>query len=403
VAAPFQRSTRRRLQAALIAGAAALLGVLTVHLRHVTDEIGQEMSNALTEQRVHIERASEIERLARITHIELVDRWLLPYAGRAQRQRDVEDAVTSVRRAAQEYARLTLVDADEGPIVQQLLVAVAIWSNQVNQAVVAANGPEAATELRKRLDEVGRLSTQLIDLASRMGSSTDRRLQLLRDRQAKLATVFVMLALAIAGAAVFGIFRLSHADVRVERAESARVREAEEAHQRAQLYASMSNELKRPLVAVAGMAAQLAERRGDGTTRETAQHIERDARDLLAIIDDILDTSKVASEQLQLRLEPISLADVLARCLTRCEGLLAGKRVQVRCEVDPDLPRVHGDFVKLHQACTHLVGNAIKVTDEGQIIVRARRVAGQVVIAVEEPSGSANTMAIAVARTQLAS
>jgi signal transduction histidine kinase len=393
-----RRVSRRKLQVALIAGAAALLGVLTVHLRHITAEIGREMSNALSEQRVHIERASEIERLARLTHIELVDRWLLPYAGRAQRQRDVEDAVGAVRRAAQEYARLPLVDADEGPLTQRLLVAVAIWSNQVNQAVVAANGPAAEPELRKHLDEVGRLSTQLIDLASRMGSSTDRRLALLRDRQAQLQTLFVLLALAVTGAALYGSFRLSHADVRVARAESARAREAEEAHQRAQLYASMSHELKRPLVAVAALAAQLADRpSADGNARETAQRIAGDARDLLAIIDDILDTSKVASEQLQQRLEPISLADVLARCIQRCEGLLAGKRVEVRCEVDPDLPRVHGDFVKLHQAFTNLVGNAIKLTEEGQITVRARSAGRQVLIAVEEPGGSTNTLAIAVA------
>src|SRR5262249_47457468 len=108
-----------------------------------------------------------------------------------------------------------------------------------------------------------------------------------------------------------------------------------------------------------------------------------------------------ASVELETRLGPVSMADVLARCVQRCEGLLAGKRVSIRCEIDPDLPRVHGDFVKLQQAFAHLVGNAVKLVEEGDIVVHASHHDKQVLVTVSEPGGSTLTVAIPVVRATL--
>src|SRR5262249_44275699 len=148
--------------------------------------INEQSASALAAERVHVERVSRIERLARATHIDMVERWLVPFAQRPQREHQLEDRVTEVRQEALEFAELAPVDPEEPAITRELLVAVALWSNRVNQAVVSADGPAATAALRDHLDAIGSCVTRLTDVISRAGSSTDRRLIVLRGRQAAL-------------------------------------------------------------------------------------------------------------------------------------------------------------------------------------------------------------------------
>lgn len=171
----------------------------------------------------------------------------------------------------------------------------AIWSNRVDQAVVAADGPAAAGALRKELDEISRRTTQLIELASRAGSSTDRQLALLRERQEKMQLLFVLLTLGVVGSALFGAWRLHCADERVRHVEWARAVEAFKADQQAQFFAGLSNELRAPLVAITGFATGLADRvSADGAARDAARRIVRDAQELLAILGNIMEAARDA-------------------------------------------------------------------------------------------------------------
>jgi signal transduction histidine kinase len=375
----------RSLRATIIVAAALLLGGLTAAMRAVTHEISEEMAAALATQRVHIEKVSQIERLARATHIEMVERWLLPFAERARMGQSLEDRVAEVRRSTDDFARMRSIGPEESEKVARLLVAVAIWSNRVDQAVVASDGPSATSELRRYLDDIDRCANGLIEVASRAGSSTDRRVVVLRGRQATVQIVFVLVTLAILGLAVASSQGKARADERYRLAEEARHVQAREAQLRAQFFASMSHELRTPLVAIQGFAQTMSERRGlDAPTRDAARRIGREAQDLLAIINNILDASKLEAGHVKLHLEPIALGDVFERCLQRCEGLVVARHIEVVCETPPDLPRVRGDFVKLQQIFTNLLANAIKFTEKGRVTLRAWSSGRTVQVAVED-------------------
>jgi len=363
---------QRRFRLASIAVAAALLLAVTIGLRQVTREISEEMASALATQRVHIEKVSEVERLARATHIEMVERWLLPFTERARREHDIEDRVAEVRRAADDFGKLSSIDAEERAVVSQLLVAVAIWTNRVDQAVVAADGPLATHELRRYLDDVGQHTRRLIEVAARAGSSTDRRVVQLRRQQAAIQVVFVLLTLGILGLAVGWSRGKELADERYRVSEQARRLQETETRKRAEFFAGMSDELRRPLETILGFARTLGERSSvDPLLRDGARQIHSAAQDLFGIINNILDSAKLESGHVHVELAPVSLPDLFERCVQRCEGLVAQRRVEVVCETPPRLPKVRADFAKLQQVFSNLLAHAIEHTEGGRVTLRA--------------------------------
>ncbi len=165
--------------------------------------------------------------------------------------------------------------------------------------------------------------------------------------------------------------------LRVEQQErdfaDARHREAEaRARLRNQFFASMSHELRTPLSAVLAFAGSL---RDGGSSREVvadvAARIEQVSRDLIGIINNILDAAKLESQNVELMIEDVDVAEALQRVVRKCEPLVGVKPVRVSVDAPPALPRVRADFVKLQQVLTNLVGNAIKFTEQGQVRIRA--------------------------------
>ena len=353
---------QRRFRLASIAVAAALLVAITVGLRAVTHEISEEMASALATQRVHIEKVSEVERLARATHIEMVERWLLPFTERARREHDIEDRVAEVRRAAEDFSKLASIDAEERAAVGQLVVAVAIWTNRVDQAVVAADGPLATHELRRYLDEVGQHTRRLIEIAARAGSSTDRRVVLLRGQQMAIQVVFVLLTLGILGLAVGWSRGKERADERYRVSEEARRLQENETRKRAEFFAGLSGELRAPLETIQRFAGALTERSSaEPLLRDGAREIHRAAQQLFGIITNILDSAKLESGRLRVELAPVSLPDLFEGCVQRCQGLVAGRRVEVVCETPPRLPKVRAD-------CTQSLLSALAQTEIRRLV-----------------------------------
>src|SRR5262249_2611440 len=143
-----------------------------------------------------------------------------------------------------------------------------------------------------------------------------------------------------------------------------------------------------------GMTALLCDTELVPEQQTYARAIERSARTLLALIDEILDFSKIEADKLKLECAPI----VLDECVPGVVELLAPKAYekQIDCAwaVDPELPLfARGDDVLLRQIVTNLVGNAIKFTDHGGVLVtvkparppaRAARDALAVAIAVKD-------------------
>ncbi|HEV2056590.1 MAG TPA: ATP-binding protein, partial [Methylomirabilota bacterium] len=118
--------------------------------------------------------------------------------------------------------------------------------------------------------------------------------------------------------------------------------------------------------------------------RETMERIDRSGRHLLALINDVLDLSKIEAGQLTLSLGDYSLKEVVQTVVTALEPLAAEKKLALTVTLAPDLPVGHGDDRRLSQVLLNLVGNAVKFTDAGEVRVAARVLDGAFVVSVSD-------------------
>ena len=149
---------------------------------------------------------------------------------------------------------------------------------------------------------------------------------------------------------------------------------AEASQHKSQFLANMSHELRTPLNAIIGVSEML---------REDAEALKQDvepldrvlgaARHLLALINDILDLSKIEAGRMELHLESFALAPLIDGVIKTIEPLAAksGNRVAVHC--DPTIGTMHADQMRLRQALLNLMSNANKFTDRGTITIDARQ------------------------------
>ena len=143
---------------------------------------------------------------------------------------------------------------------------------------------------------------------------------------------------------------------------------------KSQFLANMSHELRTPLNAILGYTELMA----DGIygelpekTMGVLKRLESNGRHLLGLINDVLDLSKIEAGQLVLELSDYSLEDIAQTVRSTLEPLAADKKLAFKVEVAPKLPPGHGDGRRLAQVVINLVGNAIKFTDAGEVVIKA--------------------------------
>jgi GAF domain-containing protein len=143
---------------------------------------------------------------------------------------------------------------------------------------------------------------------------------------------------------------------------------------KSQFLANMSHELRTPLNAILGYTELMA----DGIygelpekTMGVLKRLESNGRHLLGLINDVLDLSKIEAGQLVLELTDYSLEDIAQTVRSTLEPLAADKKLAFKIEVAPKMPPGHGDGRRLTQVVINLVGNAIKFTDAGEVVIKA--------------------------------
>jgi two-component system sensor histidine kinase/response regulator len=141
--------------------------------------------------------------------------------------------------------------------------------------------------------------------------------------------------------------------------------------------ANMSHEIRTPMNAIIGFTDVVLDGELPPASRQHMQTVQRSARALLGLLNDILDTAKLENGAVELESRPFALRQLCEDVLSTLELGARRKGLELRLQVDDRLPAVlEGDPLRLRQVLLNLAGNAVKFTEQGSVTVSARCIEG---------------------------
>jgi signal transduction histidine kinase len=196
-------------------------------------------------------------------------------------------------------------------------------------------------------------------------------------RPYQLAPRDTRLALTLAGHAAVAI-----SNARLHGALAERTHELERANEelrwtteaKDRFFASMSHELRTPLNSVLGYQSLLLEGvvgHLEAQAHSFLERAQRSTRNLLHLVNDVLDLSKIEAGKLELVVVPTRVRAIVEEALATIEPLAAARQIAVEVEPWPPLPPVHTDADRVRQILINLLSNAVKFTDQGRVTVSA--------------------------------
>ena len=157
----------------------------------------------------------------------------------------------------------------------------------------------------------------------------------------------------------------------VKELETAKRRAEDAAETKSAFLANMSHEIRTPLNAILGMTSLALQTRLSAEQQDYLTTVKSSSESLLAIVNDILDFSKIEARRLELDHAAVELRETVGDAAKALAIRAAEKGIELACDIGPDVPgEALGDAGRLRQVLLNVLGNAIKFTTEGEVVLR---------------------------------
>ncbi len=168
----------------------------------------------------------------------------------------------------------------------------------------------------------------------------------------------------------------------------AQKKQVESANQlKSEFLSNMSHELRTPLNSIMALSQVLIMQTKNILDAEQYSYLEivrRNGKNLLSLINDILDLSKIEAGKMEILPKPFSVGQLLEITKENLMSLATSKNIQIDVSIPAGLPKIESDEAKLHQVLTNIVGNAVKFTEQGGVEISAKQQDGDVLILVRD-------------------